>query len=237
MFCAIEPMYPTTVRVIDFAHRPNTTLDYQAQVIYDWLEGRTLEGIIVDPNANKKEYSRGKPVIDLFKEILFGQLKVKTERGVLIGRNRLEDTVPIVQRYLDPDPQDKQARPLLLFNERAQYAANMIAAARVKADAKKLAFNTIDGKHLEAFDLIRYILSRTPHHCKRAPNIKTRETLRATAIPKSPEAENDPFRITPDMPEELRVHKLRLQESCKVMESFGATGNGGRSIKTRYVDW
>lgn len=237
MFCCVQPMYPTTVRVIDFAHRPNTTLDYQAQVIHDWLEGRTLEALIVDPSANKKEYSRGKPVIELFKEILFGQLKVKTERGVLIGRNRLEDTVPIVQRYLDPDPQDKQARPLLLFNERARYAADMIASARVKAGSNKLAFNTIDGKHLEAFDLIRYILSRTPHYCRRPPNVRAFQTLKATAIPKAPASSADPFAITPDMPEELKVHRMRLRESCRVMESFGATGNGGRSIATQMMDW
>lgn len=237
MFCAIEPMFPTTVRVIDFIHRPGTTLDYQAQVIYDWLEGRTLEGMIVDPSANKKEYVRGKPIIDIFKEILFDQLKVKTERGVLIGRNRLEDTVPIVQRYLDPNPDDREARPLLLFNQRAKYAADMIASARVKQGSTKIAFNTIDGKHLEAFDLVRYILSRTPHWCPRPPNTRAFQSLKASATPKPPTPEHDPFAITQDMTEDQKIHRMRLRESCRMMEEFGAVGPGGRSIRTRVLGW
>jgi hypothetical protein len=237
MCCAIRPAEPMTVIVTDFFHEARTTLDHQAQVVANWLEGRTLEGMIVDPSANKSEYSHGRPVIDLFKDILFGQLKVKTERGVLIGRNRLEDTVPIVRRYLDPDPDNKQAKPMLLFNERAKYAADMIAKARLKARATKIAFNTIEGKHLEAFDLIRYILSRTPSFCRRPPNTRTFQTLKATAIPKAPTASSDPFVITPDMSEELKTHRMRLRESCRVMESFGATGNGGRSIATQMMDW
>ena len=142
-----------------------------------------------------------------------------------------------MQRYLDPDPQDKQARPLLLFNQRAQYAADMIAAARVKAGSNKLAFNTIDGKHLEAFDLIRYILSRTPHFCHRPPNTRTFQTLHATAIPKAKESTADPFIITPDMPEDMKIHRMRLRESCRVMESFGATGKGGRTMARQMFDW
>lgn len=237
MCCAVSPDNPMTVRVIDFFHEKRTTLDHQAQVLADWLEGRTLEGLIVDPSANKTEYSRGKPVIDLFKEILFGQLKVKTERGVLIGRNRLEDTVPLVRRYLDPDPDNRTVRPLLLFNERAKYAADCIAKARLKNGAHKIAFNTIDGKNLESFDLVRYILSRQPHWCHRPPNTRTYQIVKASAIPKAPSPQQDPFAITADMPDDLKLHRMRLRESTRVMESFGATGNGGRSITTRFMDW
>lgn len=237
MCCAVSQDNPMTVRVIDFFHEKRTTLDHQAQVLADWLEGRTLEGLIVDPSANKTEYSRGKPVIDLFKEILFGQLKVKTERGVLIGRNRLEDTVPLVRRYLDPDPDNRTVRPLLLFNERAKYAADCIAKARLKNGAHKIAFNTIDGKNLESFDLVRYILSRQPHWCHRPPNTRTYQIVKASAIPKAPSPQQDPFAITADMPDDLKLHRMRLRESTRVMESFGATGNGGRSITTRFMDW
>ncbi len=237
MFCCTCPDAPSTVRVLDFLHERNTTIDYQCQQVARWLAGRTLEGVIVDPSANKHEYSRGKAIVELFKESLFGQLKVKTERGVLIGRNRLEDTVPIVRRYLDPNPDDKQARPMLLFNERAKYAADMIAKARLKNGATRIAFNTIAGKNLEAFDLIRYILSRTPYWIQRPPNLRTYHDLTVSAEPKRAPPASDPFSITPDMPEEVKMHRLRLRESTRLMESFGATGKGGRSIATRVVDW
>lgn len=237
MFCCTCPESPMTVRVLDFLHERGTTIDHQTQQVARWLEGRTLEGVITDPSANKHEYSRGKAIIELFKESLFGQLKVQTHRGVLIGRNRLEDTVPVVRRYLDPDPDNKEVRPMLLFNESAKYAADMIAKARLKNGATRVAFNTIAGKNLEAFDLIRYILSRTPHWIQRPPNTRAFSNIKASAIPIAKPPSLDPFVITPDMPDDVKLHRMRMRESTRMMESFGATGKGGRQIATRYMDW
>lgn len=236
MFFCLNRDRPKTIRVIDFIHERGKTLDYQANCVARWLQGRFLEGIIADPQANKRDYSRGQPVIDLFTEILFGQLKIQCHRGVLYGRNIIKDGVEIVRRYLDPDPEDHTVEPMMLINERAYYVAQQLSKVRTKSRATSLAFNTIDGKDLEVFDLTRYIVSRQPYWHERTANAKTWTDLSATAIPKPPVVE-DPFIITPDMTESQRTHVMRLRESTRQVEDlFGATGRGGRQIPIRMLD-
>lgn len=232
MFFCINQERPTTLRITDFFHERGKTLDVQAKIVANYLKGRSLEGIITDPQANKRDYNRGKSQIAQFTEILFEQLKIESRRGILMGRNIIQDGVAAVKRYLDPDPDDPKAEPLLLINERALYVAQMLARARLKTGANALAYNTIDGKNLEVFDLTRYIVSRQPFYCRREPNVERWHALTATALPRIP-VRPDPFAIRPDMTEDERTHVIRLRESTRNMEDlFGASGPGGRQMST-----
>lgn len=237
MFFCLNQDAPRTIRVIDFFHERGRTLDYQANQVGEWLRGRTLEGIIADPQAMKRDYSRGESVMSLFTEILFKQLKIKTERGVLYGRNIIQDGVEMMRRYLSPNPDDTSVEPLLLINERALYVAQQLSRARLKPRATRMAYNTIEGKDLEVFDLTRYIVSRQPYFHPRAPNVEKWSGLTATALPHIPQR-SDPFAITPDMTPEQKMHIERLRDSSRAMESlFGATGPGGRSMGTGVLAW
>lgn len=231
MFFCLNQERPTTIRVLDFLHERGKTLDYQAQQVADWLRGRSLEGIIADPQANKRDYSRGQPVIQLFTDILFGQLKIESHRGVLYGRNIIKDGVEQMRRYLDPDPGNPNEEPLFLINEKAFYVAQQLSKVRIKSKSNSLAYNTIQGKNLEVFDLTRYIVSRQPFWHHRQPNNPTWVPVerRATATPKLI-VRPSPFQITPDMNDEQRLHVMRLRESTRMIEDMGGVGNGGRSM-------
>jgi hypothetical protein len=237
MFFAINRDKPSTIRVLDFLHERGRTLDYQANQVNEFLQGRFLEGIIADPNANKRDYSRGQPVMTLFTDILFNQLKIQTHRGVLFGRNIIKDGVEAMRRYLDPDPENPDLEPMFLINERAMYVAQQLGKVRIKSRSNSLAFNTIEGKDLEVFDLTRYIVSRQPYWHERPANIPKWSALTASAVPK-PRVKHDPFAVRDDMTADERMHVQRLRESTRNMESiFGATGNGGRSMGTSMLGW
>lgn len=237
LFWAINRERPNTIRVLDFLHERGRTLDYQAQQAAEYLKGRTLEGIICDPNAQKRDHSRGKSEVALFMEILQEQLKVQTYRGVLMGRNIIKDGVEMMRRYLDPDPNDPSAEPLMLINERAMFVAQQLAKARVKNGCTTLAFNTIEGKNLEVFDLTRYIVSRQPYFHERSPNNPKWSPLTASAVPRVYHKPS-PFDIHDGMSEAERTHVLRLRESSKTMEDlFGATGMGGNQMPVQMVNW
>lgn len=236
MFFAINAAKPTTVRILDFFHQRNQTLDTQAKIVSDYLQGRRLEGIITDPNAKKRDYSRGQSHIDLFTDILYNQLKIVSERGVMLGRNIIADGVAQVRRYLDPDPEDRNVEPLLLINQRAMFVAQQLARARLKSTATELSYNGIDGKNLEVFDMTRYIASRQPFYAPRQANTKRWIPLVPTALPKVT-SRPDPFAIRPDMTADERLHVMRLRESTKNMEDlFGASGPGGRQMRRVYTN-
>jgi hypothetical protein len=233
LFCAVSPENPLQLRVWRAVNGRKVTLDQIANTIAMTLDGRMAEAFVFDPAAKKTEHSRGESVAYQMEKML-EQMGVRSYRGTLYGRNRYEDTLPLMSRYLDPDPGNKTAEPLIVMNpdepweDQATNGCGQVFEQLSKYRKKQ----TITGasnrghnihKHDDEFvDLLRYIASRQPAWAHREPNIrKTAPFLRA-AGPKVQAAprKHDPLAITPDMDEATRVHRLRLQESSRSLEKF-----------------
>jgi len=220
-FCT-RPEYPQTLHILDWFSERHKTLDYQAQVIAKYLQGRKLEGLIADQASRRREYSKGKPIIQLFMEIICDQLKVELERGHIIGISLIEQTVAQVKRYLDPVPGDTTCRPLLVCNDRARGFLEGVAAARLKNPKIKMGDGNIAGKNLEAFDLVRYIVSRQPVFVPRPANRRKDEFLEdASAFDKPIIAPSGPYDVVPGMTEEEAMHRRRLAYSHGMIDGLG----------------
>jgi hypothetical protein len=220
-FC-LRPEYPQTIHILDWFSDRHKTLDYQAQVIARYMQGRKLEGIIADQSSRKREYSRGKPIIELFMEIICDQLKVGTERGHIIGISLIEQTVAQVKRYLDPIPDDHTCRPLIVCNDRARGFMEGVAKARLKNHKIKMGDGNIAGRNLEAFDLVRYIVSRQPIFVPRPINRRREEYLSQPSAFDRPEPPSaGPYDVTPGMHPDEVMHRRRLAYSHAMMDSMG----------------
>ncbi len=222
LFCAIRPETPYTLNVVRFVTERHKTLDYVANIVATWLDGRFLEAMVCDPAAKKTEHSRGKSMSYQIEELL-GQMHVTMKRGILYGRNRYEDTIPAVARWLDPDPGNREAPPRILVNPSSpgcgRFAEQMMKYRRKNAalDAKK--HYSIHAHDNEGPDLIRYLISREPSYTEREPNHAKSIPFRlASANPPPPvPSKPDPLSDSADLTPDERLHRQRLRESARMI--------------------
>lgn len=237
---AIEPENPFQLRVCRFYSETRKTLDYQVNLLAAWLDGRTLEGFIYDSSgATKSDYSRGEQAFVQFEDLL-RRIGVKVVRGFLPSKNRYEVTIPMVWRYLDPDPNDKTATPLIMVNPPSPKApgCETLIEQMYTYRFKDSLSTALKGENIhkindEACDCLRYWCSREPRWVQRPPNPpKHRPFVKATAI-QAPRTSRDPFAIRPDMtPEQVR-HVQMLAESAKMVRAMRQ--NGRRRLPECYV--
>lgn len=224
------PMNPLQVRVCKCWTEKRQTLDYQANIIRDWLDGRMLEGIVYDPAANKSEYSHGQSVYRLLADLL-GKMGIKIIRGFLAGRNRYEDTIPLMQRYFDPDPHNRTCPPLVTINPETPdnptgtgELINQLMRYRFKnAQAQSLKGSSIFRKDTDLVDPLRYLISRQPYWAKRDPNHPIHQTFAASALPLPESHQTGPLDDDTTLPSDIRIHRQRLRESRDrfVEENYG----------------
>ncbi len=219
---AIEPERPSQLRVVRCYSETRKTLDYQANCIAEWLDGRFLEGLVFDSaGATKGGYSRGESWFVQLEEALT-QLGVKIHRGMIPGKNRYDVGIPLVWRYLDPDPTNNKADPLLLINPPSPLApgcemlVEQFLAYRFKkaiANGDGLKGEAIHRQFDDLLDPCRYICSRQPRWVSRPPNIKRHQAFATSSIPFPRKGNADPLGDDPTLPEEQRNYRAQLRAS------------------------
>ena len=224
------PENPLQVRVCKCWTEKRQTIDYQANIIRDWLDGRVLEGIVYDPAANKSEYSHGQSIYCLLADLL-AKMGIKIIRGFLPGRNRYEDTIPLMQRYFDPDPHNRTCPPLVTINPESPETPtgtgeliNQLMRYRFKnAQTQSLKGASIFRTDTDLVDPLRYLISRQPCWAKRDPNHRIHSTFAASAMPLPENRETGPLDDDASLPPDIRIHRQRLRESRDrfVEENYG----------------
>ncbi len=223
LFGVLRQDHPNQVRVVQALTGRKQTLDHIANEAARWLNGRTLEAMVFDPASKKTEHSRGE-MVSLQFENLLRQMKVESQRGVLFGRNRYEDTLPLFQRYLDPNPEDQTVTPWLVVDPPTAengtgFVTEQIASYRQndKSDGSRRGHNI--WKHNDEFcDCIRYLISRQPAWCPRPPNLAKSYALSKGMPLTYRRTRPDPLAITPEMSEADRQHIARLRESGRITD-------------------
>jgi hypothetical protein len=219
--CVQSPSNPLQIKVVMAWTEKRQTIDYQANIIRDWLDGRFLEGVVYDPAANKTEYNRGQSIYTLLEQLL-AKMGVKIIRGFLAGRNRYEDTLPLMQRYLDPDPLNKTCSPLVVINPDSPEKPtgtgeliNQLMRYRFKnAQIQNLKGAAIYRTDTDLVDPLRYIISRQPAWAKRDPNHSIHgNSFSASAYPLPEQQAVGPLDDDPTLDQSIRLHRQRLRES------------------------
>jgi len=247
LFCAISPGSPLQIKVWRAVNGRKVTLDQIANVIASTLDGRMAEAFVFDPASKKTEHSRGESVAYQMEKLL-DQMGVRSYRGIIYGRNRYEDTLPHMQRYLDPDPGNKDATPLIVLNPDAPWEdqpTNGCGQVYEQLSKYRRRPTTVGAanrghnihKHDDEFvDLLRYIASRQPAWAQREPNVRKHAPfLRADGPKIRASIPADPLAITPGMSDDEKIHRQRLKESGRNIEQF--MPGGLRSMPTARLGW
>lgn len=237
----IEPLNPFQIIIDRCYFDTGKTLDFQVNCLLEWLDGRRLEGLVYDSTgATKSDYAKGEKAFVQFERALT-QAQVKIVRGFLPGRNVYKDTVPAVWRYLDPDPRNINAEPLLLLNPETPAHPGMdrlidqFYTYRYKEGAKpELKAENIHRLNDEGVDGVRYLISRQPRWQQREPNVKRHQPIATSAIPFPARTRQvDPFADDPSATPEERAYRLALRQSRELAQM--RMGKGIRRMPERYI--
>ena len=232
IMAAINEKKPLQIKVIrEHLFKNRETLDQWVNMMCEWLDGRSLECLILDVAAKKTDYNRGTSYAHQIEQALLSN-GVDIHRGVLYGRNIHKDTQVIVQRYLDPDPGNFSAEPLLVINPSCGMAANQMMKYRMRPSETEVLGTNVHKKDDDLVDPIRYLISRQPSFCTRMPNPRMSKAIRSVyPSPSELNKEKDPYEITPDMTPDMVRHLQQLQWSEKMLkeslpENESCFGNG-----------
>ncbi len=120
IICAINKAEPTKLRVIRYFWQRRASYRDNLDLVIEFLQGRFVEGIVVDPASYKTDTS-GKSLYTLIGEY-FDEQGVVSHHGVMTSRNRHEGGIELVQQYIQDG--------LVVFNPHSpgcgQAAAEMI---------------------------------------------------------------------------------------------------------------
>ena len=157
---AINKLAPDTIHVVKCWQNQRTSTENDVQTIVSWLNGRWLEGVVVDPaskKVNKESMNVGSVAYQLRKALEHAGVII--HKGVFAGDNRYISTVPKMREYLEKvkitqNPSDSSGCYMLgrqLINVRfTSRSIELKEANIVKGD-----------DHLS--DALRYGLSKRPY--------------------------------------------------------------------------
>jgi len=223
VFCAINEREPYRIQVLQAVQYKNGTLREYVDYIKDWLKGRFLEGVVCDPAILKTE-STGRSVYSQFQEILDAD-GVRVERGVLLGRNRYDDTVPLMQSYLDRDL-------LCLDSQEAGCVelAYQLQSCRTRDETRYSGPHGVVRKDQDLCDALRYLVSLEPCWADRGPN----PMGGYIAPPQQRILDPTDLTMSEDMPEDIRIHKQRIQQSIALIDRVTANDPRQHFAPVRY---
>lgn len=223
---AVSKDAPTTLKVVKCWRHKFMTLDYDLELLDQYLRGRALEGFIYDPASKKRDKVYGESVA--------GQIRARlTSRGVKINRgapqagyNHVLPGINMVRSYLDP-PRTWSAAgsPMLVMNPSHESGCRMLQSELVMyrgyPERQYTGAGGVIKKNDDLVDPIRYLVMQRPAWVERPSN----PPLWAEgAGPVT--AEFDMRTLT----EEDIIHAERLAQSAR---SAGRRAERGRRIARR----
>ena len=114
LLAVVSPANPAQLRVVQFFNVRKTTMDQDARLLQQWLAGRRMAGVVYD-TVMKNTDKRGSSTLALMKEA-FEKLNISPMMGYFRAAKNHPQGIERVRRYLDPNPYDHEAVPLLICN-------------------------------------------------------------------------------------------------------------------------
>jgi hypothetical protein len=157
---------PTKCHIVRCWEPRRTTLEHQARIIADWLQGRKLEAVMYDQNGRKMDGSGAESVIFKLMRLLKEQ-GIHCHQGTKMGINSYPDSVPIVRHVLTQGQ-------LALNNSLPSgcpILRSQFLAYRFRDKSVELKQDNILRGDDHILDACRYLLSRRPSWVNRGPNL------------------------------------------------------------------
>jgi hypothetical protein len=211
---AINAAEPRKLRGLAYIWTRRTTRRENLELVRDWLRGRKVEGVVVDPASYKTE-SNGKSLYTQIEEDM-QELDIQSHRGLMTSRNRHEGGIEMVQQYLEDG--------LIQFNLDGpgcgQAIAEMIGYMG-RPETRYTGTHGVIKKNDEFPDLLRYLVMHEPVYTSRGPNYI------------SPEFADNGLQVydvsappPEDMSEDERTHRQRLELSARLVDAVKRPARG-----------
>ena len=190
LIMAIKPDAPTWGEMtqsiaVDYMETDRLTPDGNAKLIADYLKGRLLEGIIIDPMVARSD-PYGRTLDDIW-QTAFQNAKVRMHQGWYHGLNRHDKGIALVQSYMDPVPDHDDHPPMLLINPRCKRLISSITAYRGRPSSNYTGQGGVVKRFDEGVDCVRYFCSKQRGYVQRSAQYADRRQEKPTvALPTDP---------------------------------------------------
>lgn len=213
LYTAIRQDTPRTLRVCKFDYHKDQPLTYHLRCMSEWLQGRWLEALVVDPKAFTRE-STGKSIVTQIEEALRGDNPpFRLRRGIMRARNGHWEGINQVREYLDPVPGDPTVPALVQVNPGSPGCTlfrYQMVEYKGREETRYTGPHGVVKKRDEGPDCLRYLISMSPFYEPRGANPK-----RAGQLIFTPTVEANPA---------LAEHRERLARAgARWDEEFGGT--------------
>lgn len=172
--CAVNRMRPRCLRVVQVWQTQRTTIEYDMNLIREWLGGRALEGFVYDQAARKME-KVGSSVIGRIQKIVNTKgTDIRMHQGARMGRSEYASTVPLVRRYLCLPPGDPDGETNVILNrgDGCELLRWQVINCAFTEKGYELKESQIVAGQDHVSDCLRYLISRLPGWVDRGSNPK-----------------------------------------------------------------
>lgn len=204
ILAAIRKDEKNVYRIIAEDAHSNCAVDEQVDIMIRMLDSvnrNSLEGIVMDPAAAKTE-STGESVYTQYVRSL-KKRGVKIHGGVVLGRNRKDDTYPMIITALREDR--------VLINPECALLVGQICECRSKDPTKYSGPQGVIDKKLDVLAAFRYGISRNLFYIERGKQPMTAPVR---------EPQDDPLEITEDMTNDQKQFVNHLRMSADLSKRF-----------------
>ncbi len=205
---SISPRNERQLRVHRFYNHKRKTVEFDLQCIADWLQGRWLEGFILDPAAKKTDKGGDSVASQITRGL--DKFGIKVRRGIQYGYNRHEPGIAQTRRHLVAGNVlvDKQGEGCELF-------CYQMRKYRGRPETNFTGPQGVVKKEDEGPDVLRYWISKHPAWVERPPNIIDYRKPNPTLKEMVSAPELVPEDISPDQAEHLARLRLSAQHMAK----------------------
>lgn len=237
LFACLEPDFPAQIIIWAAIVESGLTIDNQAGRIAAMLDGRFLTGFVYDHHgATQTNTALGKRQCDLMEEGLAAR-GVKVKRGLEAGNSSYDLTFQLMWTYLDPQPGNPLASPLLVVNPPSPQApgTDELIEGMYRYRWKDPGIHTLAREAVvceddDAVSAARYLLSMQPRWSDQGIT-RRRSTAPLGGVAGLPypiilrsDSLADDATLTP----ELRAQRAALRESRRLMAEHRKASGGGQ---------
>jgi hypothetical protein len=221
LFGCVEPEFPQRLIIWAYMEEVGKTIDHQANVIAGLLDGRFLTGFCYDPaGAPSRDYGSGRKKWELLDEALRVR-GVKIKRGMEPAPNAYDITLSLMWTYLQPDPANIAAPPLLVMNPPSPQSPGLdtFVEGLYRYQWKDASNHTLSREAVlaeddEACSCARYLVGMQPRWVDHGLNPRTSGTVYGpTGLPYPMKPIMDPLADDPSLPEAERRQRSMLRQS------------------------
>lgn len=161
---AVSRDLPTRLTLIKFWNHKKLTVTEEVRILKEFLAGRRIAGVVYDTNAKNQD--------KIGQSTLGHMTQAMQTEGImpLVGfhqsQKKHEPGIHLVRHYLNPNPDDRFAPPLLVFNPSDESGGQIAREQMLRLQARKKRRHAGDSLLIrgddEAADVVRYVCMKRP---------------------------------------------------------------------------